>query len=450
MSKLHTYIEQTEKAAPLAVFRILFGILMFVSILRFWYNGWIEKLYLDPTFHFHFYGFEWVQVPSAAYTYALFVVCALSALLVALGYKYRLASIVFFLSFTYIELMDKTTYLNHYYFISVLSFVMIFLPAHRYFSIDAHQNKSLASAQIPRWTIDVVKLLLGVVYFYAGIAKLNTDWLVNAMPLSIWLPTKFDTPLLGSLMHQRWMHYAFSWSGALYDLFIPFLLLWQRTRIWAFAAVVFFHVITRILFPIGMFPYIMIASTLIFFHPSFHNKVLGLLAQLLGINKTQFDQAPALQQNSMPWASFRLGLITVVVGIQLLFPWRFLLYPGNLFWTEQGFRFSWRVMLIEKTGYAQFKIVNGQTGKRFYVQNEDFLTAFQQKQMATQPDFIIEYAHYLGQHFASQGHENVEVYVESYVALNGRKHQQFIDPDVNLMTIENNLQHRSYVLPLRD
>lgn len=136
--------------------------------------------------------------------------------------------------------------------------------------------------------------------------------------------------------------------------------------------------------------------------------------------------------------------------IQLLFPWRYLLYPGELFWTEEGFRFSWRVMLMEKAGYAQFKIVDGKTGKRFYVDNSDFLTPFQEKQMSFQPDFILEYAHYLARHFAKDGHQNIEVYVENYVALNGRKSAPYISPDVNLLNFADSFEHKTFILPFND
>ena len=213
-NRLLTYVNTPLEAAPLAVFRILFGGLMLVSIVRFWAYGWIEKLYLEPQWHFKYFGFEWVQ-PLGNFTYILFVICGLSAFLVMLGYRYRYSIILFFLSFTYIELMDKTTYLNHYYFISVLSFLMIFLPAGDYFSWDALSNKnSEGRGWVPRWSILSIKILLGIVYFYAGLAKLNSDWLLQAMPLKIWLPSKFDIPFLGQLMGQEWVHYAFSWGGS--------------------------------------------------------------------------------------------------------------------------------------------------------------------------------------------------------------------------------------------
>ena len=441
------YLNQDVKAAPLAAFRIFFGFLMAISMIRFWYHGWIEKLYLEPKMHFHYLGFECIKVPGD-FTYVLFIICTMSALFVAVGYKYRLAIIMFFLSFGYIELMDKTTYLNHYYFISVLSFMLIWLPMDRYFSFDARWNGKIASQYVKQWHIDILKVMLAIVYIYAGAAKLNADWMLKAMPLTIWLPTKFDIPLLGSIMHEKWLHYLFSWGGAFYDLLIVPLLIWSRTRIFAFIMVVVFHVLTRVLFPIGMFPYIMICSTLIFFSAEFHERLLASLSKILCISKSYFDNDTPFKTRLIdrvsPW------ILGVFIFVQLIFPLRFLLYTGNVFWTEQGYRFAWRVMLMEKTGYANFRIVDGVTGKEFYVQNEDFLTATQQKQMATQPDFILEYAHYLGDHFESQGHQNVEVYVESYASLNGRKSQVYVNPELDLLKIENNLKQRDYLVPLND
>ena len=452
--KLKTYIKSTTSAAPLVVFRVGFGIMMFASIIRFWYNGWIEKLYLDPKFHFSFYGFEWVK-PLANYTYLLFLVCGLSALFIALGFKYRLAIITFFLSFTYIELMDKTTYLNHYYFISLLSFVMCFLPANAYFSLDSYFRKKHYSL-VPKWTIDSVKLMLGIVYFYAGLAKINSDWLFKAQPLKIWLPSKYDLPFIGeTLMQQHWFHVAMSWSGMLYDLAIPFLLLYRRTRLLAFAMVVFFHVFTRILFPIGMFPYIMIVSTLIFFDASLHEKIIGVIRKIitqlsLRAQSRSIFKSVENRNYNIKQQRIIVPFLAVFFAIQMLMPWRYLLYPKELFWTEEGFRFSWRVMLIEKAGYANFKIVDGKTGHFFYVENSDFLTKLQEKQMSFQPDFILEYAHYLGDHFKSQGHKNIEVYVDCHVALNGRISQRYIDPTVDLYQVKESFKHKDWILPFND
>ncbi|GGZ80721.1 HTTM domain-containing protein [Algibacter mikhailovii] len=448
ISSIATYLNRQTSAAPLAVFRMFFGIMMCYGMIRFAYHGWIDTLYIQPKFHFSYFGFEWVK-PLGNYTYLLFIICGLSSLMVAAGYKYRLAIITFFLSFTYIELMDKTTYLNHYYFISLLSFVMIFLPANAHFSID-NIKRGTSYENIPNWTIDAVKLLLGIVYFYAGLAKINSDWLFRAMPLKIWLPSKYDLPLIGnSLMHQDWFHFAMSWCGMLYDLAIPFLLLYKRTRLFAFVMVLFFHIFTRVLFPIGMFPFIMIVSTLIFFDSGLHKNIINAIKKVLG----SITAKVGIHYKAYYTYKFRkpvIMLFTLFFTWQLLFPFRYVLYPGELFWTEEGFRFSWRVMLMEKMGIATFKIVDGETGDYFYVENSDFLTDFQEKQMSFQPDFILEYAHYLGNHFKGQGHQNIQVYVESFVALNGRLSQPYIDDKVDLYQQKESLKSKDWILPFND
>ena len=168
---LNTYIKKTTNSSPLVVFRIGFGILMLYSLIRFWSYGWVETVYIQPKFHFTYYGFEWVK-PLGNYTYLIFILCGIASLLITLGYRYKLAVALFFLSFTYIELMDKTTYLNHYYFISIVSFLLFFLPANCQFSIDSFLKKK-SYTTVPRWTVDSIKLLLGIVYFYAGLAKIN-------------------------------------------------------------------------------------------------------------------------------------------------------------------------------------------------------------------------------------------------------------------------------------
>ena len=446
---LNTYLNKTTDVSPLVIFRIGFGIMMCYGVIRFWLKGWIETIYIQPNFHFSYFGFEWVK-PLGNFTYILFIICGLATIFIALGFKYRIAIITFFLSFTYIELMDKTIYLNHYYFISMMSFLMIFLPLNASFSLDSYLVKKSYNL-VPNWTIDTIKIMLTIVYLYAGLAKINSDWLLKAMPLKIWLPSKYDLPFLGeNLMQQNWFHYAMSWSGMFYDLLIPFLLFYKRTRIFAFILVVFFHVFTRVLFPIGMFPYVMIISTLIFFDSNFHKKIISILRitihRLLKLkNEIVINEVYPLLNRKIS-----LTIVFLFLSVQLLFPFRYLTYPGELFWTEEGYRFSWRVMLIEKMGYTNFKIVDAETNNYFYVDNQDFLTPLQEKQMSFQPDFILEYAHYLGDHYTKQGYKNIAVFAESYVALNGRLSQPFIDKSIDLYKEKESWKHKNWILPLND
>ena len=443
-----TYLNKTTKTAPLAVFRFFFGLLMFVSLIRFWSYGWIDSVYVQPKFYFSYYGFEFIQ-PLGEWTYVLFVIAILASVAICIGYQFRLAMITFFLSFTYIELIDKTPYLNHYYFVSLMSFILVFLPANASFSLDAYLNPKKHFSEIPKWTIDAVKLMLVIVYFYAGLAKINSDWLLEALPLKIWLQNKYDIPLLGSLLKYSWVHYFFSWFGMLYDLCIPFLLLYKPTRKLAYVTVVAFHLLTRILFPIGMFPYIMIVSTLIFFDAQLHDKIIKILTRWFKLPKARNCVNNVLQYVGVK-RRIITGTLMVFFIIQLLLPWRYLMYPGELFWTEEGYRFSWRVMLTEKVGYTTFTIVDPKDGRNFEIRNSDFLTSFQIKQMSTQPDFILQYAHMLRDHYISEGIDSPEVYVNSYVTLNGRLSQPFIDSKVNLANEKDSFAPKKWILPFND
>ena len=438
------YLNKDSSPYPLSIYRIGFGILVMITILRFWYNGWIDSLYIVPDFHFSYYGFSWVK-PMGIYTYLIFYICFFSALFVMLGYKYKYAIVTLFLSFTYIELMDKTTYLNHYYLVSSISFLMIFLPCNSYFSIDSKSKN-----KIPKWTIDSLKLLIVLVYLYAGLAKINSDWLINAQPLKIWLKTKYSIPLIGeSLLQKEFSYYLFSWGGMLYDISIPFLLLFKRTRVFAFIMVIIFHILTRVLFPpIGMFPYIMIFSCIIFFDSSFHKKIIEFFKSFSKEKNNileDYKSIKGLNKNKIS-----LFFISGFFIFQILVPLRSAFYTGELFWNEQGYRFSWRVMLIEKTGYTTFKIVDKSNGKFIKVNNRDYLTMFQEKQMSFQPDMILEYAHYLGDIYKNKGFKDVSVYAESYVTLNGRPSQQFVDPKIDLYKQKRSFKHIKWIIPFTD
>ena len=448
------YLKKKAHPSTLAFFRITFGGLMFFSTLRFWSKDWIELLYIKPIFHFKYYGFEWVN-DLGVYTYLLFIICLISSMFVTLGYKYRASIITFFLVFTYIELIDKTTYLNHYYLTSCIAFIMCFLPAGKYFSLDSYINGESID-KIPVWTIDSLKLFICLVYFFAGIAKINSDWLLEAQPLSLWLKSKYDLPIIGqNLLQLKETHYLASWFAMLYDVFIPFFLLFKRTKYVAFIFVIIFHVLTKIFFPsIGMFPYIMISCAVIFFDSSLHTKLLNYIRLIikkiqlflgLKINEIRLKKIIITKNNRLVFLSLSCFLL-----FQLIFPFRYILYPGELFWNEQGYRFSWRVMLVEKRGDTTFKIQDSITRKFFYVRNKDFLTPFQEKQMSFQPDFILEYAHYLGEHFKNQGHENIQIFADSFVALNGRINQRFIDPDFNLLKTQKSFYNKNWILPLND
>lgn len=454
ISFLKEKLSEPVHIAPLVMFRIIFGTVMLGAVIRFMLKGWVYELYIKPEYYFSYYGFEWVKPLGSTGMYVVFGVMALSFLFVIFGYYYRVAIVAAFLTFTYVELIDKSNYLNHYYFVSAVSFVLIFLPAHKYYSLDVLRKPFIKTTEVPRYTIAAIKLQLAIVYIFAGIAKLNYDWLFRAMPLKIWLPANAHLPVIGGFLDYEWVAYFFSWFGAVYDLFIVFFLMNSRTRPIAYIFVILFHLMTKWLFPIGMFPYVMIFCTLIFFSEEFHKKIIDRLIKWKPLTFISFIPVHAKKEEQSSLNSDRSRMAVYVLSIffvlQLLLPWRFLLYPGKLFWTEQGYRFSWRVMLMEKAGTAFFYVKDPATGFESEVMNDQFLTKNQEKMMATQPDMILQYAHLLKEKYEAQGIKNPQVRVESYVTLNGSGSRMFLDSSIDLTKEKETLLPKTWILPFKE
>ncbi|MBL0017130.1 MAG: HTTM domain-containing protein [Bacteroidetes bacterium] len=450
MQRLRTYLTQPISIAPLATFRILFGAIMFVSVVRFMLRGWVTDLYVEPKFFFSYYGFEWVKPLGEFGMYAVFAAMALATIGIALGAFYRISAITFFLTWTYVELLDVTNYLNHYYFVSLAAFLLMLVPANRYLSVDVWRRPAIKLEFVPRWMIGALRMQMGIVYVFAGIAKINGDWLLRAQPLKIWLASRTHLPVIGWAFKYSWTAFAFSWMGCLYDLTVPFFLLWRKTRPFAYAAVIGFHLLTWWLFPIGMFPFIMILGTLVFFPGEWHLKWQSRLLSFA--TKTQRHEENPLDLrafvSSWPHKTKILPtLLTLHLVLQILIPFRYLLYPENLFWHEQGFRFSWRVMLMEKAGYAVFHVRDPETGKSTEVINREYLRPNQERMMSTQPDLILQFAHFLEDEYKQKGIADPEVYAEVHATLNGSGSRPFTNPNIDLTQRKEGFAPKDWILP---
>ncbi|MCS6823919.1 MAG: HTTM domain-containing protein [Cytophagaceae bacterium] len=447
-----TFCNNTQPIYTLVYFRIAFGLLMCASVLRFMLKGWVYDLYIKPSFFFTYQGFDWIVPFSPTVMYAAFVLLAITSLFIALGLFYRISSTLFFLLFTYIELIDKSNYLNHYYFISLIAFLMCWVPANRYFSVDAYIKPYIKSNVVPNWTVGILKLQIIIVYFFAGVAKLNYDWLILAMPLKIWLPAKYDVPLLGQLLDSEWVAYAFSWAGMLFDISIPFFLIINTTRLPAYMLVIIFHTLTALLFPvIGMFPFIMIFAASIFLPSHMHKKVIVTLENFFSFIFSQKSYVrTTVQKTYQPAPQYISIFFTLYFLVQIMLPFRYLLYKGPLFWTEEGYRFSWRVMLMEKAGYITFSVSDSLTKHTVEIINSDFLTPQQEKMMSTQPDMILQFAHHLKNVYQKKNFYNPIVRAESYISINGRGSQLYVNPNVNLASISECTPRSKWLLPFEE
>lgn len=450
---------QTTDAAWLAALRIVFGATIAVSMFRFIHYGWVEKFFVEPTFFFKYWGFEWVQPLNAGGLHVVFYGLVALAGCTALGLCFRVTAPLLALGLGYIQLIDVSTYLNHYYLAALLAALLAVSPAHRIWSVDAWFRRRRAGPSDPtiaRLWLCLFRFQVGCVYTFAGIAKAQPDWLIHAQPLRIWLGANTELPLLGKLLVLPAVPLLMSWCGFLFDISIVLWLSLQKTRPWAYLAVVVFHVLTRILFPIGMFPIIMMLAALVFFEPSWPRSVLawlsrrvalkGLLPFEVGVAPLRATSASALGPLSR-WQCLGLVVALAYAGVQFALPLRFVAYGGNVLWHEQGMRFSWRVMVRAKGGSTTFIVTNPESGQTWYVSPTQYLTGMQESEMSGQPDLIVQLARHIRDDFATRGLGHVVVRAEARTSLNGRHSVAMIDPEIDLTAVHDGLGSAGFVMP---
>ncbi len=432
-------LQEPVDIAPLVYFRVLFGAIMLWEVYRYFTKGWIARYFIRPAMHPGYFGFEWVAPLDGAGMYFVFAALAVLAVCIMLGLAYRWTAPLFFLGFTYVFLLDATRYLNHFYLIVLVSLLLAVLPAQRSFSLDALRNPSMSAELMPAWMLWLLRLQVGIPYFYGGLAKLNSDWL-RGEPMRMWLAERTDFPVVGPFFTREPVVYAFAYGGLLLDLLAVPMLLWHRTRKLAFVLLAAFHLSNARLFTIGIFPWMMLAATLVFFPPRAARRVVEALGY-------RGPKGSAVRRVSS-WPRWALGLVAAYAVLQLLVPLRHFLYPGDVNWTEEGHRFSWHMKLRDKEG-AVMLLVKDAEGS-WDVDPDDYLRNHQLSKLVNGPDLILQVAHHVAADFRRRGHRDVKVYARAIASVNGREPQLLIDPGVDLAAESRSLLPARWIVPLRN
>lgn len=396
--------------ASLAVVRIVFGAVAVLSMVRLVAYGRIGPLYTDPERHLAYPGLGFVDDLGPVGTHLLVVVLGVLGVLIATGVAARPALGLFVVGFTWLELIDAATYLNHYWFMTVLGVVLALAPAEARLAVRARPGA------VPIGWIWAVRVLAGSVYTYAGLAKLNPDWLLHGVPLRLWLPARSTLPVVGPLLEQRPTALLLSWAGAVFDCSIVALLCLRRTRLAAWCALLTFHVATWVLFPIGVFPWLMIGVATVFFDPAWPAR---------WVRAAGAGRAVANRGRWRGWVAAAWVALVVVL------PLRAAVIPGDARWTSEGYRFAWNVLRVERAGDVVFRITDRDTGTVRVDTAESMYTPLQWKLMATEPELMRQAAHDL-RASAEAGGADVEVRVDAFVSLNGRPAERIVDPTVDL------------------
>jgi vitamin K-dependent gamma-carboxylase len=438
----------------LVFFRILFGGIMLWEVYRYFTHGWITRYYVEPALTFTYYGFSWVKPWPGRGMYIHFFVLGLAAACVMVGFLYRFAAPVFFLGFTYFFLLDQTRYLNHFYLVCLISFLMCFLPAERAFSVDGLLRRKIRSDVAPAWTLWLLRAQVGIPYFYGGIAKLNSDWIHGGEPMRSWLRPLTGMPG-GSVFAGDWVVYSFVIGGLMLDLLVVPLLIWRRTRPFALAAAILFNLINAVIFDIGIFPWLMLGALLIYFPPDLPRRFArAFMSPAEVFDNPQPSQASVSPKTNGERRSLStsqklvLGLLASYLFVQLLLPLRHYLYPGNVSWTEEGHNLAWHMKLRTKSGEAVFTITHPRSGQTWTIKPKDYLKPHQLMKVITKPDLLLQFAHYLAAEKRREGYEDVEVRAHVMVSLNGRQPQLLIDPNVDLVKEQVSLLPARWIVPL--
>jgi len=422
--------------SALIVFRIIFGLLIFLESVGAIFTGWVKRTLIEPEFTFTFIGFEWLQPLPGNWMYLYYAIMGIFGLFVMIGYKYRWSMFAFTIMWSATYFMQKSSYNNHYYLLMLLSAIMVFQPAHTYLSVDAKQNPKLKRGSMPQWCKYVFVIQLFIVYTYASIAKIYPDWL-NTTTIELMMKAKQHFVLVGDILQYKWLHYMLAYGGILFDGLIIPLLLWKRTRKFAFIISIFFHLFNSFIFHVGIFPYLSLAFILFFFEPK-------TIQNIFLKKKPFYNEAEVIIPKGN---QFYIGLFSVYFIIQILLPIRHHFIQDNVLWTEEGHRLSWRMMLRSKSGFCTYKVIDKNTNNVLPVKLNDYLTRKQQRGATTKPDVIWQFAQHLKQDFAKKGFD-VQVFVNCSISVNGRPRQQLIDPNVDLANVKWDVfKHSSWILP---
>lgn len=298
-----------------------------------------------------------------------------------------------------------------------------------------------------------------------------------------------------------------AWGGFLLDTFIAFFLLHKRLRWWALGAAVFFHATNHLIFNIGIFPYLSLVMTSLYFEPDWPGKLVNRLAEKSSVirnwqvswksrvgtgfelhrskaisttntvtkplvndgdqvntsikkesenlakntasdNDDRYLEVPnekekydftshtpffgnvGAESSLKPKPRLVIAL-ALLISLHIFLPLRHHYFNSDVAWSEEGHRYSWRMMLRSKRGYGGLRVVDRKTGEEEYVQPSKTLNKKQARKMYTHPDMILAYAHFLGEQCG-----DCAVYADVHVKLNNGKYARYIDSKVDLTQIE--------------
>ncbi len=420
--------------SPLVVFRIFFGFLVACESFGAIFTGWVKRILIDPQVTFSFIGFEWLKPLPGFGMYFYFIAMGVFGLAIMLGYRYRIAIISYTILWAGVYFMQKTAYNNHYYLLLLISFLMIFLPSNSYASLDVRQNRIKEENTMPYWISLLFIIQVAIVYVFASIAKFYPDWLDGTFTRNL-LADSTNVITLKKLFLQKWFYLFIAYMGIIFDLLIVPLLLFKKTRMLALLASLTFHLFNAIFLEIGIFPFFALTFALFFYEPE-------TIRSVFLRRKTSIETDNG--HSNYYGKKIVYFLIIPYLIIQLLLPLRHHFIEGDVLWTEEGHRLSWRMMLRERNGFIHIRIKDLKTGEESLYDYRKNLTDKQIQNLATKPDFIWQYCQYIKEEFNGK---DIAIFINCKNSINRKEYKTLIDPKFDMAKAKwNYFRHNEWLL----
>ncbi len=427
-------LSNTIDNAPLILFRIIFGVLFVCESFGAIFTGWVRENLIEPQLTFSHIYMEWLQPLPGNGMYYYFVLMGLASIGVMLGYRYRLSIILLTVLWAGCYYIQKTSYNNHYYLMLIICFFMCFMPANRYASLDVKLGRIPQKLTMPAAYSYLFIIQIALLYFFATVAKFYPDWLDGTFSKNLYGGLYNSPEFFKNIFAQPWFYMSITYLGILFDGLIIPLLCWKKTRNFAVVISLVFHLFNSATLHIGVFPYFALSFALFFYSPETIRKVFFKRKPVANIEEGQTEQISR-------------GLVVffgVFLFVQLLLPLRHWVIPGDVLWTDEGHRLSWRMMLRQRGGYTNYTIEDKATNERWTYDLEAKLMRKQNSRL-TSPDMIWQMAQYIKKEYAKQGRE-VRVYADSWVSINQRPFSLFIDPSIDLAAVKwNYFGHNEWI-----
>ncbi|XP_065254811.1 vitamin K-dependent gamma-carboxylase [Emys orbicularis] len=448
--------------ASLGIFRFLFGLLMALDIPQERGLSYLDHKYLDGLEVCRFPLVNFLEPLPLDWMYLLYTVMLLGALGIMLGCCYRLSCLLFMLPYWYVFFLDKTAWNNHSYLYGLLGFQLTLMDANRYWSIDGLRHPRKRNAHVPLWNYTVLRMQIFIVYFIAGIKKLDADWVEGYSMGSLsrhWLFDPFKLVLSEEMTSLLVVH----GGGLVLDLTAGYLLFFDTTRPAALVFVSYFHCMNSQLFSIGMFSYTMLATSPLFCSPDWPRRLgarfPACLRKLLpSVEPPQPSEACVYRGSERkgrgrgergPGLRQKLGALFTVLYVleQLFLPYSHFITQGYNNWTKGLYGYSWD-MMVHSRSHQHVKITyrDGVTGELGYLNPGVFTQSRRWKDHA---DMLKQYATCLSRLLHNYNVSQPEIYFDIWVSINDRFQQRLFDPQVDIVRAEwSPFRHTPWLKPL--